>query len=512
MRITNKMMTNNVLSNINGNKNTLSRLEEQYSTGLKISKPSDDPIIAVRALKLRTSLSELNQYYEKNIPDALAWMDVTESALGVVNEILTQVHTSCVQGSNDTLTTDDRDAILANLKQYKEQIYQEGNSNYAGRYVFTGYKTDTPLVFGEASKELQYSITEKLSGNSITTVTKTVNSFDMASYDPENPSVTSVETQPTTASVYRMQLAYGNLKADGGEEGELTIKFPIVNDEGSYELDEDGNIQYEDFSGTVHKKSQNEAGAFEPEDGSIHYIPETGELILAGDIYEEFRGKSEISITYQKDSFEKNDLRPEHYFDCTVTDKTDEDAEAIIYKKENQQIQYEINFGQSITVNTQGSDALKHEIGRVIDDLIQAVSSVTDVENKIAETNKMLADGNVTDEQKAALQRILSVLEVEQKLKTEEMQSIFEAGITRVAAQQDVVSVATADLGSRYTRTQLAESRLSTEQTQFEELLSKNEDADIVDTIVKMQSQETIYNASLSAASKIVKTTLLDFI
>ena len=52
MRITNKMMTNNALYNINNNKNLLSTLENQYSTGKKIQKPSDDQIIAVRALKL----------------------------------------------------------------------------------------------------------------------------------------------------------------------------------------------------------------------------------------------------------------------------------------------------------------------------------------------------------------------------------------------------------------------------------------------------------------------------
>ena len=65
MRITNKMMTNNVLHNIGNNKQLLSKLESQYSTGKKIQKPSDDPIVAVRALKLRTNLSELTQYVEK---------------------------------------------------------------------------------------------------------------------------------------------------------------------------------------------------------------------------------------------------------------------------------------------------------------------------------------------------------------------------------------------------------------------------------------------------------------
>ena len=102
MRITNKMMTNNVLHNINNNKNLLSTLENQYSTGKKIQKPSDDPIIAVRALKLRTNLSEITQYTEKNIPDALSWMDTTESSLEVVNDILRQMNTYCNQGANDT--------------------------------------------------------------------------------------------------------------------------------------------------------------------------------------------------------------------------------------------------------------------------------------------------------------------------------------------------------------------------------------------------------------------------
>ena len=62
MRITNKMMTNNALYNISNNKTLLSNLEQQYSTGKKITKPSDDPIVAVRALKFRTNLTELNRY------------------------------------------------------------------------------------------------------------------------------------------------------------------------------------------------------------------------------------------------------------------------------------------------------------------------------------------------------------------------------------------------------------------------------------------------------------------
>ena len=59
----------------------MNRLDQQYTTQKKISTPSQDPIIATRALKLNTTYSEVSQYVGKNIPDALAWMSMTQSAL-----------------------------------------------------------------------------------------------------------------------------------------------------------------------------------------------------------------------------------------------------------------------------------------------------------------------------------------------------------------------------------------------------------------------------------------------
>ena len=70
MRITNQMMINSSISNIQVNKNQINTLSTELSTQKKISKPSDDPIIAIRALRLRSSLDEVTQYLGKNIPDA----------------------------------------------------------------------------------------------------------------------------------------------------------------------------------------------------------------------------------------------------------------------------------------------------------------------------------------------------------------------------------------------------------------------------------------------------------
>ncbi len=511
MRITNKMMTNNVLYNINGNKNSLSKLEEQYSTGLKIQKPSDDPIIATRALKLRTNLTELNQFYEKNIPDTLAWMELTESAMNEANDILTKIHTYCVNGSTDTLTESDRNSIVATLQQFKEQIFQEGNTNYAGRYVFSGYKTDTSLVFNEETTDYNYEITEKLSGSNIDIVQTTLNAVDISLYDPENLTSINLENKPNYVSAYRLRLAYNNLKPQE-EDGNIGIRFPVRDTDGNIEYDEDGNIEYEDFSGDIIQTNSKDPSAYTPEPGTVNFLADTGELIMSEDVYLEWKALDQIHVTYEKDSFIKNDLRPEHYFDCTVTDKLDEDAEDIIYTKSDQKIRYEVNFNQTMTINTQGSDAITHDIGRVIDDIITSVNDVLNTDHKISEVKKMLADTSITQEQSVALNEMLDVLITEKTLKDEVLQNTFGRALTEVSNQQNVMNVAIADLGSRYARVELTESRLSSEQGDFEDLLSKNEDADIVDTVIKLKSQETIYNASLSAAAKVVQNSLLDFI
>ena len=78
MRITNKIMQNNNLANINTNKLLQDRLSTQMSTEKKISRPSDDPVVAIRALRLRSNVTVVTLYYSRNIPDAVSWLNLTE--------------------------------------------------------------------------------------------------------------------------------------------------------------------------------------------------------------------------------------------------------------------------------------------------------------------------------------------------------------------------------------------------------------------------------------------------
>jgi flagellar hook-associated protein 3 FlgL len=259
-------------------------------------------------------------------------------------------------------------------------------------------------------------------------------------------------------------------------------------------------------------KSVLDDGAYEPAAGTINFIPETGELILSNDMYETLRTATDIKAEYVKDEFDINDLRPEHYFNCTVTDTADPAKEPVTYTKEDQPIQYEVNFNQKLTINTQGSEAFTTGICRMIDEIINAVNDVKAVEDSMAEVDKMLEDPSISNAQRAKLEEIKEQLKSEFTLKTAVMTEAFQRGITTTEKEQEVLNVATADLGGRYKRLQLTESRLSDQQVDFEELLSQNEDADLVDTIIKYSAAETVYNSSLSAASKLVQTSLLDFL
>ena len=158
MRVTNNMITANTKTNINANKVLVDKYNTQMTTQKKISRPSEDPVVAIRSLRMQTTLSHLTQYKDNNIADANAWLDVTETALTNMEKILTDIRTQCVNGSTDTLTADVRQTILKQLQSMSEQVYSEGNADYAGRTVFTGYRTSSQLTFKNDETDTTYSI------------------------------------------------------------------------------------------------------------------------------------------------------------------------------------------------------------------------------------------------------------------------------------------------------------------------------------------------------------------
>lgn len=507
MRITNKIISQNSITNINRNKVLEDKFNTQLATGSKINRPSDDPVVAIRALRLRTNLSQVSQYYTKNIPDAESWLDVTESAISTVIEIVTDMYSDCTQGAAGFNTPDDRSKVLDNLKALQEEVYATGDADYAGRFVFTGYRTDTPLTFGKAT-EKTYTITEQLGSDSLGEFTY----VDVAELDTMTEGnaegLGTKEQQITTNQIYRLRLAYENCS----DAVAPTITYYDTN--GAQQTITAEVISKNDQTQDPYLSAETSAS------GAV-FIPETGELILSKDNYNKLaavkddpttltQDEGEIRVTYEKTEFAKSDIRPEHYFYCEsdgitynegyLTGATDDNS--------NQFISYDVGFNQDVRVNTLASEVFSTDLNRDVDDLIASIEDVEAMEKNISTLEGMLK----LDPENQELKDRLAAAKKANTFLTDKMQKLFETNISNMQGHLDLANTALTATGNRGSRVELVANRLAKQEVNFKTLSSQNEDVDMTEVAVTLGSVELAYQAALMATGKISQTTLLNYL
>lgn len=631
MRITTKMMQTTSLNNINTNKALQEKLTTQMSTQKKITRPSDDPVIAIRSLRLNASLNKIDQYYEKNTEDAQSWLKLTEAAIKTTSGILTDMKENIGQAASNYLTHKDRQAIMENLSNFKKEIYATGNADSAGRSIFTGYRTDSPLTF-QADKAERYEIIEQRNNTFIDSTTF-VRTKDLASINDGNfNNIDTTEYQVETYEIPRIRASYADLdidkdiqnndklsanvrlsymaetgrafvdiNGDGKEElgasittgqgavfmdelampademnffvggnmytlekgstttvGNLEISFnqkkgvstvtvkemgtdadgnPIVvrdynikATEGTNELGQPIYAFENNYEASISVTDLYESGSDEAYEAAlgddnadaIVYIAETGEFLLGSNIYEELSmlpKDMEIRLGYEKTNWQSGDLDPIHYF---YSVREDELRGEVVYNEDRlnnaatdnakQIISYDIGSNQTIRVNTTAEEIYTHDIGRDIDELV-AMLDEFDVLDATYETVKgMIKSEEYEGEELEKLETQLSALNKAKTLLGDKIQFTVEGLQTKFNGYIERTTLAYTDCGSRGSRLNLIQNRLASQQTNFEELVSANEDADITDLAIQLSSVKLTYEAALSSISYVMQTSLLDYI
>ena len=258
MRITNKIMQNNSMYNINNNKITEDDYSTQMATGKKISRPSDDPVIAIRALRLRSTVTQLDQYYEKNSKDAESWLQVTEDALTTISDVLTDAKKLSNQGANKDLTIDDLNTIVTQLEELSNEYYATGNVDFANRYIFTGYRTNTPLSFDGKTTVNFIDINDEFNASDIGTSRRVVNLQDLSAETVLQATGATTELDVQEYEVGRLRLSYDNLDYDEKVENTATLNFrenltqPATSTISNTEL-KVVNLTFQSGDGIVHK-------------------------------------------------------------------------------------------------------------------------------------------------------------------------------------------------------------------------------------------------------------------
>lgn len=530
MRMTNKIMQNNSLYNINNNKVLQDKLSTQMSTQKKITRPSDDPVIAIRALRLRSDVSQIVQFYEKNAPDAESWLKVTADALNTTTEVLKSLTEQTNKASNKDLGVEDLEIILTQMKALKDEFYATGNVDFAGRYVFTGFRTDTTLTYTEDTKQ-DFSITEQIDVTKIDMLNYTsigdLKGISKENYDPAVDGIGENEVNIINSDIYRIRLSYDNLKNDGTKPTLTTVTDPTAVPPTEAPLLADGDI---DIVSTTADPNPYEYVQQNPD--KAVFVPETGELLIGKDLYEgtfeTVPTTTEIRVTYNKDSWKDGDLRPQHYFACEDQDKgvkynqVEYVADAttnpptmgkyVPTEKVSQVIEYDVGYNQKIRINTTADEVFTMDMERNIDDLEQALAKLKEIGTSRENLGKMLEG---MQEGEAGYDNLKATYDAADKAYTyirENMQKKFEGMITKVAEISSNTSVAITDNGTRGSRLDLVTNRLMTQKTTFKTLQSANEDIDVTEVTVQLTSMNYSYQSALMATSKILSNSLMNYI
>ena len=228
---------------------------------------------------------------------------------------------------------------------------------------------------------------------------------------------------------------------------------------------------------------------------------------------------TELQVTYDKHNWKKNDLKPEHYFACTGTTlnadgtekSVDYNQEYLKGEEETQIIEYDVGYNQKIRVNTTAREAFTHDLGRDIDDLEEALKSVTELNATVKDLEKVL-DGLQDPADKALVQKQLDAAKKAYDYTRENIHNMFQSTMSSMQSYLDQVNKANTDSGTRSSRLELIDNRLMDQKATFESLQSENEDIDIAEVIVKLTSTELTYNSALMATGKIMQTSLMNYI
>jgi len=144
MRITPGMTAENAIYNLQLGRSAIDQLQEQIASGYNINRPSDDPLTTRQLLDLQDQIDSGEQY-SSNITKAETLLNVTNTALTSMADLMQQVKKIAGDMVTGTLDASSISSAVSNLTQLKSQLVDMGNTRLGDQYVFAGYKTSQPF-------------------------------------------------------------------------------------------------------------------------------------------------------------------------------------------------------------------------------------------------------------------------------------------------------------------------------------------------------------------------------
>lgn len=531
MRVTNTMLVKDMLWNSNNNLVNMSKRQTELSTGKKIHRPSDDPVGITQVLKYKTDIREAAQY-KKNINDALGWLEVSESSIHNIKEILQRVRELTVKAANGTNTPDDTKKIKVEIEELTKEIIVAGNATNAGRYVFSGLQTDQKLFNGDGTfnidmtserNDLKHVMGYEVSVGEVMSVgthpTSIFGTVDINNFFEGLVTRNTTTTQKSTQATFKTDVQIPYNYAAAGNVLDITVGGITFNVDESLMVDTSLNPLTKERFLEVMKTATNGTDALT--DVADVFFDMNNQLVIRAKSYDPlvtiddsliatggFTGQSVTAGTAGVDS---TIAGTGVVTDASVLAETGQHT--LVIQVDDVRKNITIDFS---TLNTVAD--LQTAIQTGIDGIfppgtvtVTAVDGGT-VDLTLAATNdggnkKLSVDQIVASrsEMITDLQALITALDTKDD-------TVIQASLTKLDVHLERVLTVAGEIGGKTNRIEFVMNRVEENHLTFTGLLSKVQDVDMAEAIMYFKNLENVYRASLSVGSKVIQVSLVDFI
>ena len=143
-------LSGELIAGINTNQQEINVDLQQLSTGKAVNSLGDNPAAAAALVGNDTESAQVDQF-QSNISSVQGLLQVGDSTMSSVVNLMTQAISLGIEGSNGTLSQSDRAAVASQMTGILQQMVGLANTTYQGNYIFAGTETQTEPFTVDAS-------------------------------------------------------------------------------------------------------------------------------------------------------------------------------------------------------------------------------------------------------------------------------------------------------------------------------------------------------------------------
>jgi flagellar hook-associated protein 3 FlgL len=123
--------------------NRMTKTQAELTSGIRISKPSDDPTAVGDVLQLESDIGRATQV-ASNLNGVKSEVDTASGVVQNAVSLLDQARSLAAQGASTTISPTDRTAMAAQAEQILNTLIDDSRATFDGQYLFSGDNSSQP--------------------------------------------------------------------------------------------------------------------------------------------------------------------------------------------------------------------------------------------------------------------------------------------------------------------------------------------------------------------------------